>query len=128
MFCITMPPTFKVGDIAGMEALEKGALSQSQRIEINFALGKAYSDLGEERRGFEHLVKGNNLKRSQVRYDEAASQRFFDHVMDVFSPELLKKKAKLGDPSLGVQSSFHRRGSFSWGACSNRFVSNPIPA
>jgi len=69
------------------------------RIQLEFALAKAYDDLGEEKRGFEHLIKGNALKRSLVSYDEAASAHFFERIMAVFTPELMKKKAKLGDPS-----------------------------
>jgi len=80
--------------------LQRTDLPPLGRIQMEFALAKAHDDLGEERRGFEHLIKGNALKRSLVSYDEAASARFFDRIMEVFTPELMRQKTKLkGDPS-----------------------------
>ncbi len=95
--------TIKPGDTMPerMEALlARPDLPAGARVQLEFALGKAYGDLGQEKRGFGHFLKANQLKRSLVSYDEAASQRFFDRIMDVFTPELVKQKGRLkGDPS-----------------------------
>jgi len=95
--------TIKPGDTLPQRMEELAArpgLPALGRVQLEFALAKAYDDLGEDRRGFEHLMKGNSLKRSLVSYDEATSARFFDRIMEVFTPELVRQKAKLkGDPS-----------------------------
>ncbi len=82
-----------------IEALLRRPLDDEARLQLHFALGKAYADLGEARKSFEHLLRGNALKRSRVVYDEASVFAFFDHVEKIFTPALLKAKAGLGNPS-----------------------------
>lgn len=42
---------------------------------------------------------GNTLKRRRIAYDEAADLTLFDRVSAVFSPELMRSRASLGNPS-----------------------------
>ncbi|HZB94236.1 MAG TPA: tetratricopeptide repeat protein [Stellaceae bacterium] len=96
--------TFAAGDprLAAMAALRQGAtpLSDTDRLRLDFALAKAYADLGDQGRSFEHLRRGNRLRRAQIAYDEAAMMTFFDRIEAVFTPELMAEKARLGgDPS-----------------------------
>ena len=55
-----------------MEELIAGAgpLGIDDEIELRFALGKAYEDLGSYERAFAQLLAGNALKRRQITYDE----------------------------------------------------------
>jgi hypothetical protein len=47
---------------------EKEALSESERIDLHFALGKAYADIGDHARAFGHLAEGNARQRRQISF------------------------------------------------------------
>jgi tetratricopeptide (TPR) repeat protein len=64
-------------DLAALEAL---ALRDNAPAFIHFALGKALEDCGDFGRAFEHLRKGNDLKRRQIDYDEPAVARNFQRI------------------------------------------------
>src|SRR5262249_20864916 len=68
-------------------------------IDLGFALGKAYDDLGEHERSFNHLLASNALKRRRIVYDEAATLGTFARICEVFTPELMREKRDLGDAS-----------------------------
>ena len=69
--------TFTPGDshLTAMEALAAKAdgLSKTDRIQLGFALGKAYADLKDYPRSFAHLRDANALKRSTISYDETVA-------------------------------------------------------
>src|SRR5262249_54529704 len=94
---------FSPGDpqVAVMEALarESASLPPSQRVELHFALGKAYGDIDQPERAFEHLAAGNDLKRRGVAYDEAVTREGFRRIEAAFTPELLRRKQGMGGPS-----------------------------
>jgi tetratricopeptide (TPR) repeat protein len=87
--------------LATMEALAaKGeALLKAERLQLDFALGKAYADLKEYDRSFRHLLAGNAAKRSTISYDETAVFALFERIEALFTPELIAAKAGGGDPS-----------------------------
>jgi tetratricopeptide (TPR) repeat protein len=94
--------TFTADDphLAAMQALEhQDGLSRTDRMHLSFALGKAYADLKDHARSFEHLMAGNAQKRAQVAYEEAATLRLFDRTEAVFTPELVAAKAGSGAAS-----------------------------
>jgi len=80
-------------------AREEASLPEDQRIELHFALAKAYDDLKRYESAFEHLQKGNAIKRRFVRYDEAQEMEFFRAITAAFTPELFEAKQGVGDPS-----------------------------
>ena len=71
--------TFAPGDphLAAMEALaaRREGLSKTDRTQLDFALGKAYADLKDYRRSFQHLLAGNASKRATISYDEEICSR-----------------------------------------------------
>jgi tetratricopeptide (TPR) repeat protein len=95
--------TFKAGDpyLATMEALaaKPDSHSQTDRIHLNFALGKAYADLADHKRSFAHLVAGSTEKRNLISYDEAAVMAFFDRIETMFTADLIAEKSRGGDRS-----------------------------
>ncbi len=93
--------TFAEGDphLAAMEALAREPLTATERMQLHFGLGKAYADLKDHGRSFEHLLQGNALKRAQVAYDEAATFSLFTRNQAVFTPALLQRNSGNGDPS-----------------------------
>jgi len=94
---------FAPGDphLAAMEALAAKAsgLSKTDRMQLDFALGKAYADLKDHARSFKHLLAGNAAKRTTVAYDEHAAFALFDRIAATFTRELIDDKAGGGDPS-----------------------------
>jgi tetratricopeptide (TPR) repeat protein len=94
---------FAPGDphLAAMEALAENSdgLSKTDRMQLDFALGKAYADLKDYPRSFRHLHAGNAAKRATIAYDEDATLALFDDIERVFTPGLIKAKSGGGDPS-----------------------------
>jgi tetratricopeptide (TPR) repeat protein len=85
---------------AAMLSLENDAdLSKTERMQLHFALGKACADLKEHQRSFEHLLRGNALKREMISYDESAVMALFDRIEEVFTAEMVGARAGSGDPS-----------------------------
>jgi tetratricopeptide (TPR) repeat protein len=95
--------TFKPGDVhlAAMETLaaKTEGLSTTDRMQLDFALGKAYADLKDYARAFKHLAAGNAAKRATITYDERATVALFDRIEAAFTPELIAAKSGGGNPS-----------------------------
>ena len=94
---------FAVNDphLAAMEALaaKSEGLSKIDRMQIDFALGKAYADLQDYPHSFRHLHAGNAAKRATIAYDEKAAFALFDDIERNFAPDMIKAKSGSGDPS-----------------------------
>jgi tetratricopeptide (TPR) repeat protein len=100
---LTSAKTFSAGDptIAVMEELaaDLGALTLTDRVEIAYALAKAYADLGEHDRAFGRYQEGAALKRQQMGYDEALELKLMDRTIQAFSAEAMWRGQGVGDPS-----------------------------
>ncbi len=94
---------FAPGDpqVAAMEKLLLGIELRPvlDQIDLHFALGKAYGDIGNHEPSFRKLLKGNALMRGQIAYDEPAVIDSLDRISPVFTPELLRSKSGHGNPS-----------------------------
>lgn len=82
-----------------METLAETSLSDTGRIQLDFALAKAHGDLGNHDKSFRRLLSGNAQKRARIPYDETAALGYFDRIRAVFTPALLREKEKLGGGS-----------------------------
>ena len=80
-------------------AAEAESLPVNAQIDMHFALGKAFADIGEQERSFDHVLQANALKRRQLKYDETNALGYLQRIRTVFTPELLRDKQGLGDPS-----------------------------
>lgn len=102
-FNLTQSKRIDRGDarLAAMERLAQGAtaLGADERIELDFALAKAFADIGDTKRAFRHLSQGNALKRRLAAYDEAATLQAFVEMKAAFSAEAMRADADAGDPS-----------------------------
>jgi len=87
--------------LLAMEELARDlpSLTPDEQIELNFALGKAFADIGDEERSFRHLLDGNKWKRKQTDYDEETTLRFLDRMRTVFTDELIRGKKGGGERS-----------------------------
>lgn len=87
--------------IPAMEDLARDmpALGNDDQIDLHFALGKAYADLGRQSQSFRHLLDGNALKLKQVNYDEAAQLEIMDRMRRAFTPNVMRTHEGHGDAS-----------------------------
>jgi Flp pilus assembly protein TadD len=87
--------------LAVMEALAAKAdsLPMVDRLNLDFALGRAYADLKDYGRSFQYFLAGNARKRALVSYDEKSMFSMFDNIEHIFTPELIKAKSGYGNPS-----------------------------
>jgi hypothetical protein len=72
-------------------------LKNDQLIDLSFAIGKAYEDIGDYKNAFENLEKGNNLKKTKVNYNFANQETLFNSIKKAFENinfENLKKISK----------------------------------
>ena len=75
------------------------SLADREQIELGFALGKAYAEIGWHDRSFRRLIEANAVKRKQTFYDEGASLAGFERIKAAFTDVLLRAQEGLGDPS-----------------------------
>jgi tetratricopeptide (TPR) repeat protein len=73
--------------------------SEEEQTQLHFALGKAYADLKQHPKSFEHLVIGGALKRKEVPYDEAGMMGLYQRIKTIFTRDLIRKNGGLGDLS-----------------------------
>ena len=97
--------TFQAGDpdIDAMERLLASAstdgMRMQERINLEFALSKAWFDAGDPARAFEHLNSANRHKRATLAYDAQAMSEWLAAIAEVFEPQWMAGLAGAGDPS-----------------------------
>jgi tetratricopeptide (TPR) repeat protein len=79
-------------------ARDPASLSGDEQTRLDFALAKAYSDLGEHERSFRHLLSGNARQRRQIVYDEVVVMRWFAEVQRVLTAAAIESCRDCGDP------------------------------
>jgi hypothetical protein len=62
-------------------------------------MGKALSDLAQYQEAFQHLLKGNALKRRTIDYNEPQRLAMFDNIKKIFSPDFMNARSGGGDTS-----------------------------
>ena len=92
--------TFEAGDpaFAAMEArLASGSTRAGpETLALHFALGKAYLDIGDSRRAFEHFDAGNQLTRGRLVYDADAQSARMAAIAKAFPVEIFDRFAGAG--------------------------------
>lgn len=85
------------GDIAAMEKLlsQSGTASQ-ESMNLCFALGKAYEDIGNYDRAFDYFSKGNQLKRQSLNFNIANVETYVNRTIEVFTKSLFAKYNQVG--------------------------------
>ncbi len=91
---------FAAGDprLARMEELARDAAAPVAQMRLNFALAKAYDDLGRYDEAFDRLQAGNAQKRARIGYDEALTFDRFERVAESFD------RARLTSGLIGCRS------------------------
>ncbi len=97
---------FGEGDahLAAMEDQARNAesLTPIGRSRLNFALAKAYDDLGRYDEAFACMREGNALKREGLNYDETRALESFDRIRSTFDRKLLAKAGGFSSSLLPV--------------------------
>lgn len=84
-------------DLEAMERLRaRPGLAGEQAMFLDFALAKAYDDLGEHDRAFRHAAAGNRLKRASLAYDVAKDEALAERIVAAFDRPLMDAVAGAG--------------------------------
>ncbi len=73
--------------------------SIQSRVNMLFALAKAYEDRGDDELAWHYYETGNSTQRRQESYDPVRTEVVNDEIISVFNPEFLEKNTGLGHPS-----------------------------
>jgi len=88
---------FSAGDIAAMQAqLAREDLQDNDRLQFEFALGKALEDAGEFAASFAHYARGNALRRAAVVYDPDSVTRLVQRTQTLYTQEFFTARAGFG--------------------------------
>jgi tetratricopeptide (TPR) repeat protein len=60
-------------------------------IDAHFSLAKVYDDLGDYPKAFEHLKKGNDLKRSRISFSIDEQRETFAKLIALFTPAFMER-------------------------------------
>ena len=63
---------------------ENNNLSQDKKIDLNFALGKAYEDLMEKEKSANFYIFANKLKKETTKYNFKTHREHFDQIYKIF--------------------------------------------
>jgi predicted Zn-dependent protease len=101
-FCLANLKTFRFSE-AEMHIMSEQAqrpdLSDEDRLQLDFALGKALEDAGDFARSFEHYVRGNALRRRAVLYQADLNTQFVQSLQKMYSSDFFAARAGAGCPA-----------------------------
>ena len=60
------------------------AIGETDKALLNFALGKAYDDIGDAQSAFQHFQEGNRLRKKELGYDISTDEKLFRHIKSIF--------------------------------------------
>jgi tetratricopeptide (TPR) repeat protein len=92
---------FSEADVTAMHlALDRDDLKDDDRFHLEFALGKAFHDLGQPDRAFEHYSAGNALRRQYHPFNAGHLTKLVDRSIELFTREFLCRPggSPAGDP------------------------------
>ena len=106
-FMLTGVRKTKAGDenLVALEAIDEAAqnrqipMSNQAVIQLKFALGKCFDDIGDYDRAFLHYIAGNKLKRATFQYDAEKTAQYFNNVISAFDRETIERLQGSGDSS-----------------------------
>ena len=88
---------FTPADIEAMQAqLATTNLTDDDRLQFHFALGKAFEDARQFTESFQHYAEGNRLRRTGVGYDADANIEQMQRSRALFTPEFFAARAGQG--------------------------------
>tara|TARA_B100000780_G_C21096997_1_gene442490 strand:- start:186 stop:1775 length:1590 start_codon:yes stop_codon:yes gene_type:complete len=70
--------------ISMLEKIKKPNLNDESKINLNFALGKAYEDMKNFKKSFFYLEQANSLKNRMSKYNSNEDDQLFKDIMNTF--------------------------------------------
>jgi len=101
-FSLANLKTFRFGadDIAAMRAqVARPELKDSERLQFEFALGKALEDERDFGAAFAHYARGNALRRAAAGYDPDSTTRLVERSEALYTREFFAARADFGTPA-----------------------------
>jgi Flp pilus assembly protein TadD len=91
-------------DAHDIEAMEGGlradqGLGEDDRLQLHFALGKAYEDSRAPESAWRHYAAGNAIRARQLRYDPAPLEAMVEAAVERFDAAFFAARQGQGDPS-----------------------------
>tara|TARA_Y100001960_G_scaffold317026_1_gene384793 strand:- start:5536 stop:7350 length:1815 start_codon:yes stop_codon:yes gene_type:complete len=83
-------------DVRRSETLMEQELDDLSAMHMSFALAKINDDLGEYDNAFEHISRGNNLKRRMLDYDIRLERDFFAELQRTFESSFFQGRSDWG--------------------------------
>ena len=59
-------------------------INKVEKIDLNFGLAKAYEDVNDYKKSFEHITEGNKLKKESINYNKKNITKLFDNIIKNF--------------------------------------------
>ena len=86
--------SFSENEIIDMEKTLKGDMSDIERSQMHFALGKAYEVNKDFDKSFKNYYKGNKVKKGLIKYSSDDTTDKTKKILNFFNQENIKKLAK----------------------------------
>jgi len=86
--------SFSMNEIKDMEETLKGDMSDIERSQMYFALGKAYEVKKDFDKSFKNYYEGNKVKKALIKYSSDDTTDNTKRILDFFNQENLQKLAK----------------------------------
>jgi tetratricopeptide (TPR) repeat protein len=80
------------------KSYEKKNITQQGKVEIAFALGKAYEDIKNYEKSFYFYDVGNNERRKNIIFSYTEEKFFYNNLKKTFNKEIYKKNTKVINP------------------------------
>jgi predicted Zn-dependent protease len=91
---------FSPADIEAMQSqVARADLGDAERLQFEFALGKALEDAGEYAGSFAHYARGNALRRAEIPYDGGGNTRLVQRSLALYRREFFAQRAGSGCPA-----------------------------
>jgi predicted Zn-dependent protease len=88
---------FTASDVEAMQTqVAREDLNDDERLQFEFALGKALEDAGRFADSFAHYARGNALRRAQVLYDGGGNSRLAQRSQALYTREFFTARAGFG--------------------------------
>jgi len=92
--------TFSESEVASLDKMVSDPyVSEDERTFMHFALGKAYEDLNEYKKSFNHYKEGNLIKKSKALFNVNDFKKECSNQIDVCTDDLFKMKYEWGSES-----------------------------